>query len=188
MDLTLEMRSAGEQPRLLVIDSNWAHAGVLSRRLAEFGFRVATADSAQSGLAEMYRIPVDLVLCDVDLRGTTGIELARMIRDDPVHRDVPVLLIVGRSNTEDAVRAFRAGADGVVRKPCHFEVLAACIDRQLKRAEAMKQLAEDNATLDAKIVSRVIELRETQAQLSAAEKERRRLARLVEARSGLTPP
>ena len=183
MDLTLEMRSAGEKPRLLVIDSNWAYAGVISRRLAEFGYRVATADSAQSGLAEMYRIPVDLVLCDADLRGTTGIEMARMVRDDPVHRDVPLLLVVGRSNTDAAVRAFKAGADGVVRKPCHFEVLAACIDRQLKRAEAMKQLADDNAALDAKIVSRVIELRETQAQLNAAENERLRLAAILDGRA-----
>ena len=183
MELTLEMRTAGERPRLLVIDSNWAYAGVISRRLSQFGYRVATADSAQSGLAEMYRIPVDLVLCDVELRGTTGIELARMIRDDPVHRDVPVLLVVGRSNTDAAVRAFKAGADGVVRKPCHFEVLAACIDRQLKRAEAMKQLAGDNAALDAKIVSRVIELRETQAQLSAAENERLRLAAILDGRA-----
>ena len=183
MKLTLEMRTAGERPRVLVIDSNRAYAGVISRRLSEFGYRVATADSAQSGLAEMYRIPVDLVLCDVELRGTGGIELARMIRDDPVHRDVPVLLVVGRSNTDAAVRAFRAGADGVVRKPCHFEVLAACIARQLKRAETMKQLVDDNAALDAKIVNRVIELRETQARLNAAEKERRRLAAMLGGRA-----
>ena len=183
MELTLEMRTAGERHLLLVIYSNWAYAGVISRRLTKYCYRVATSYSAQSGLAEMYRIPVDLVLCDVELRGTTGIELARMIRDDPVHRDVPLLLVVGRSNTDAAVRAFKAGADGVVRKPCHFEVLAACIDRQLKRAEAMKQLAGDNAALDAKIVSRVIELRETQAQLSAAENERLRLAAILDGRA-----
>jgi len=183
MEMTLEMRSAGERPRLLVIDSNRSYAGVMSKRLSEFGYRVAAADSAQSGLAEMYRIPVDLVLCDVELRGTTGIELARMIRDDPVHREVPLLLVVGRSKADAAVQAFRAGADGVVRKPCHFEVLAACIDRQLKRSEALKQLADDNAALDAKIISRVIELRETQAQLHRAEKERLRLAAIVDGRA-----
>ena len=181
--MTFERHSAGEQPRLLIIDSNRSYLGVLSRRLAEFGYRVATADSAQAGLAEMYRIPADLVLCDVEIPGTTGIEFARMVRDDPVHRDVPLLLVVGRSDPGAAVAAFRAGADGVVRKPCHFEVLAACIDRQLNRADAMKKLTEDNAALDAKIITRVIELRETQAQLSAAEAERRRLSAIVEGRA-----
>jgi DNA-binding response OmpR family regulator len=183
MSLNLQMKTAGEQPRLLVIDSNRNYLGVIARRLSEFGYRVATGESAQSGLAEMYRIPVDLVLCDVELRGTNGIELARMIRDDPVHRDVPLLLVVGRSDPGSAVRAFESGADGVIRKPCHFEVLAACIARQLSRAEAMKRLVGDNAALDAKFVSRVIELRETQAQLTTAERERRRLAAIVEGRA-----
>jgi DNA-binding response OmpR family regulator len=187
MGTTLERHSAHGQARLLVIDANKSYVGVLSRRLLEFGYRVATADSAQAGLAEMYRIPADLVLCDVERPGTNGIEFARMVRDDPVHREVPLLLVVGRSDPGAAVAAFQAGSDGVVRKPCHFEVLAACIDRQLKRAEAVKKLTEDNAALDAKIITRVIELRETQAQLSAAQAERRRLAAIVEGKGRLKP-
>jgi DNA-binding response OmpR family regulator len=127
----------------------------------------------------MYRVPVSLVLCDLNLRGTNGIELVRMIREDPVHREIPVLLVVGRSDPNAAVRAFEAGADGVVRKPCHFDVLCACIARQLARADALKRLVEDKAALDAKVISRVIELREVREQLSAAERERRRLARMI---------
>ena len=183
MNSNAATKTVGEQPRLLVIDANRNYLGVLARRLAEFGYRVATAESAQAGVAEMYRIPVDLVICDVELRGTNGIELARMIRDDPAHRDVPVLLVVGRSDRATAVRAFEAGADGVVRKPCHFEVLAACVARQLSRAENVKRLIGDKAALDAKIISRVIELRETQAQLGLAERERRRLAAIVEGKA-----
>jgi DNA-binding response OmpR family regulator len=144
---------------------------------------MATAETAQAGLAEIYRIPADLILCEVNLPGTNGIELARMIRDDPVHSSVPLLVVVGRSDPAAAIRAFEAGADGVIRKPCHFEVLAACIARQLSRAEALKRLAHDKASLDAKIISRVIELRETQLQLSAAEAERRRLAAIVDSRA-----
>jgi DNA-binding response OmpR family regulator len=180
---TLSMKTAGEQPRVLVIEPNRNYLGVMARRLTQFGYRVATAESAQSGLAEIYRIPADLILCEVNLPGTNGIELARMLRDDPVHAGVPLLIMVGRSDPSAAVRAFEAGADGVIRKPCHFEVLAACIARQLNRAEAMKRLAGDKAALDAKIITRVIELRETQLQLSAAEAERRRLAALVDSRA-----
>ena len=180
---TLSMKSAGEQPRVLVIEPNRNYLGVMARRLTQFGYRVATAESAQSGLAEIYRIPADLILCEVNLPGTNGIELARMIRDDPVHANVPFLVVVGRSDPNAAVRAFEAGADGVIRKPCHFEVLAACIARLLSRAESMKRLAGDKAALDAKVITRVIELRETQLQLSAAEAERRRLAAIVDSRA-----
>jgi len=183
MESTLEMQGAGEQPRLLVIEPNRTYLSVLARRLGELGYRIATAESAQSGLAEMSRVPVSLVLCEANLPGTSGIELARMIRDDPVHRHLPVLIVVGRSDPAAAVRAFRAGADGVVRKPCHFEVLGACIARQLLRAEAFRRLSDDKAALDAKVISRVIELREVRERLSAVETDWRRLAAIVEGRA-----
>jgi DNA-binding response OmpR family regulator len=183
MNSTAETGSGSAQPRVLVIEPNRNYLGVLARRLSESGYRIATAESAQSGLSEMYRIPAHIVICECDLPGTTGIELVRMIREDPLHRDVPVLLVVGRSDPNAAVRAFEAGADGVVRKPCHFEVLNACIARQLDRAEAVKRLVEDNAALDAKVISRVIELGEVRDQLRAAEKEQRRLAAIVEGRA-----
>ena len=180
MNSTLKMTAAGDEPRILVIQANRTYLGVMARRLKEFGYRVATAETAANGLAEMYRVPVDLVLCDVNLPGTSGIEFARMVREDPVNHAVPLLLVVGRSDPGAAVRAFGAGADGVIRKPCHFEVLGACIARQLARADALKRLVTDNATLDAKVISRVIELKEVRDQLSAAEAERRRLAALVQ--------
>ncbi|HET8535364.1 MAG TPA: response regulator, partial [Sphingomicrobium sp.] len=79
---TLSMKTAGEQPRVLVIEPNRNYLGVMARRLTQYGYRVATAESAQAGLAEIYRIPADLILCEANLPGTSGIELARMIRDD----------------------------------------------------------------------------------------------------------
>ena len=183
MELSFEMRSAGEQPRVLVVESNRNYLGVIARRLSEFGYRVASADGAQSALAELYRMPVDLVIADSNLPGTSGVELARMVRDDPVHHRIPLMVVIGRSDSAAAIRAFEAGADGVVRKPCHFEVLGAAIARQLERAGALKRLIDDNAALDAKVVSRVIELREMRERLSAAEAERRRLAAIVQERA-----
>lgn len=183
MEQNLHLDPAGEQPRILVIEPNKTYLGVVARRLTEFGYRVATADGAQSGLAELYRVPAELILCEASLKGTTGIEFVRLIREDPVHREVPVLLVVGRSDPSAAIRAFQAGADGVVRKPCHFEVLAACIDRQINRANAVKRLVEDNAALDARVISRALELRETREQLCEIDRERRRLAAIVEGKA-----
>lgn len=160
-----------ERPRILVVEPDRRYCGVLARRLSEFGFRVATADCAQSAMAELHRLPVNLVLSDARLPVTSGIELVRMIREDAAHRELPILLVVGRSDSLSAVRAFDAGADSVVRKPCHFEVLAACITRQLERADAMKRLADDNAALDARVIERAIEvgeLRDRLARLEAA--------------------
>lgn len=158
-----------KRPRILIVEPDRRYCGVLARRLGEFGYRVATADCSHSAMAELHRLPVHLVLSDIRLPVTGGVELVRMIREDSTHRELPVLLVVGRSDTGAAVRAFEAGADGVVRKPCHFEVLAACIARQLERADAMKRLADDNAALDARVIERAIELGELRQRLAQFE-------------------
>lgn len=183
MELGFEQQASGEPPRVLVVEPNRNYLGVIARRLGESGFRIAAAESAQAGFSELYRIPADLVLCTAKLPGTSGVEFTRMIRHDPVHRHLPVLLIVGRSDPVTTVKAFAAGADGVIRKPCHFEVLAACIGRHLRRADSVKRLVQDNAALDARACRRAIELKEMREQLSIAEREQRRLAAIVEGKA-----
>ena len=166
-------------PRVLVVEPNRNYAGVLVRRIADGGYRVATADSARSALVELHRLPVDLVLAELRMPRQSGVDLVRMIREDAVHNELPVVLIAGRSDRTASIQAFNAGADGVVVKPFHFEVLLARIARELGRARAVRQLREDNDALDARVVGRAIELGEMRERWLASEAERRRLEELV---------
>ena len=153
--------------RILVVEPNRNYLGVLARRLVEAGFRVTTADCASAAIAELHRVPVDLVLAELRMAQTGGAELARMIRDEVIWRDLPVMLITGKSEPTGAVRAYEAGADDVILKPFHFEVLFARIDRRIARRRAVEALRGDNATLDARIVKRAIEIGELRDQLMA---------------------
>jgi DNA-binding response OmpR family regulator len=166
-------------PRVLVVDHNKTNLGVLARRISEAGHRIATADGAEAALAQLHRNAPDLLLSELMLPGMDGVELARAIRGDAVHRDLPLIFIAGKSRSEGAVRALAAGADDVIRKPFHFEVLAAKIARQLDRAKAVKNLQETNAVLDARVVRRAIELGEMRDRWLASEAERQRLEELV---------
>ena len=108
--------------------------------------------------------------------GSGGAELCAMIREDAVHRHIPVMLITGRSEPRAPVRAYEAGADDVILKPFHFEVLLARIGRRLESARAVQALREDNAVLDARVVTRAIELGEMRDRVRAIEAERLRPA------------
>jgi DNA-binding response OmpR family regulator len=159
--------STPRDARFLVVEPNRNYLGVLARRLVEAGFRVTTADCASAAIAELHRLPVDLVLAELRMAPTSGAELARMIRDEVIWRDLPVMLITGKSEPTGAVRAYEAGADDVILKPFHFEVLFARIDRRIARRRAVEALREYNATLDARIVKRAIEIGELRDQLMA---------------------
>lgn len=168
-------RIAGDAPRVLVIEPNRVYLPIIARRLAQSGFRIAIARTAQDGLAELHRVPVDLLLSELRLPATSGIELVRMVRDNSAHRHLPLLMIAGRCDRRASIAAFEAGADGVVRKPFHFEFLAARIAREIERARALNALREDNASLDARVARRAIELAEMRDRWQHSEAQRRRL-------------
>ena len=173
----------GNRARVLIVEPNRSHAGVLARRIAQTGYRVAAADSAQSAMAEMHRMRPDLVLSELRLQRTSGVELVRMIREDAANCDLPVIMIGGRTDAGAAVRALRAGADDAVRKPFDFDVLIARIARQLARARAVSDLRDANAALDARVVTRAMELGEMRDRLASSEAEMRKLQMMVRAKA-----
>jgi DNA-binding response OmpR family regulator len=159
--------TSDERPRILVIEPNRTNLGVVARRLAEGGYRVTTADNGASAIAELYRLPIDLVLAELNMPRMSGAELARAIRGEVQWNDIPIMVITGKSEPKGAVRAYEAGADDVILKPFHFEVLIARIDRRIEWSRSIKRLKNDNAALDARVVERAIEIGELREELKA---------------------
>ena len=162
-----------DRARILVVEPNRTNLGVLARRLSAAGFRVATAGSGSSAVAELHRLPIDLVLAELNMDPMSGAELARYIRGAAQWRDLPVMLITGRSAPKGAVTAYEAGADDVILKPFHFEVLVARIERRIERLRAVEQLVQDNAALDARVVERAIQIGDLTDQLHEAQAKAR---------------
>jgi DNA-binding response OmpR family regulator len=155
-----------QRPRILVVEPNRTNLGVMARRLAEEGYRVTTADSGASAIAELYRLPIELVLAELNMPRMSGAELTRAIRGEVQWNDIPVMLITGKSEPKGAVRAYEAGADDVILKPFHFEVLIARIERRIAWARSVKRLKDDNAALDARVVERAIQIGELREELA----------------------
>lgn len=165
--------------RLLIVEPNRNALGVFAKRLGELGYKIVACDNAGNAMAELLRAPVDLVLAELRMAPVSGVELTRRIRDDTLLRETPIVLITGRTDSSGAIDGFTAGADDVVAKPFHFEVLAARIARRIARARSIKELHRDKAALDARVVTRAIELGEIRAALQQSEAERSRLQQLV---------
>lgn len=179
-DLSGTSSAARKGPRILIVDPKRTNLTVLARRLGEEGYRISTAEGGQAAIAALHRhADVQLILAELYMPGISGSELVRLVRSESAWREIPIILITGRSAPDGAVQAYAAGADDVVLKPFHFEVLAARIERRLARAKALEELRQDNAVLDARVVTRAIELGEMRARLLESEAERRRLAGLV---------
>ena len=154
-----------ERSRILLVESNRANPSIIARRLTQHVYRVITADCAAGAIAELCRRPVDLVLAALNMDRSSGAELARAIQGDVQWNDIPIMRLTGKSRPSDAVQAYSAGADDVIAKPFHFEVLFAKIERRILSARSVRRLRGDNATLDARLVERAIQIGELRHRL-----------------------
>ena len=124
----------GEDPHILVVDDDARLRALLSRFLAERGFRVTTAEDATDARGKLRFMQPDMLVLDVMMPGESGLELTQSLRRE--RSDLPVLLLTARGAPTDTIAGFEAGADDYLHKPFEPDVLVARIRAILRRAAA----------------------------------------------------
>jgi putative two-component system response regulator len=134
-------------PKILVVDDKLDTVLLLRELLSSRGYEVITATFADEALAMVHADRPDLVLLDVIMPGKSGYELCRELKEDPITRLVPVVMITGLSDRDDRVRGIEAGADDFLSKPLYPEELFARVKSLLKLKEFTDELENAEAVL-----------------------------------------
>lgn len=103
--------------KIVVIDDEPDIRKVLTIVLKNKGYDVYSAGTAEEGLLTIKRILPDLIFLDVILPGMSGFELCRIIRQDAILKDTPVVLVSALGRDSDKKLAKEAGAQLYVKKP-----------------------------------------------------------------------
>ena len=119
-----------EAPHLLVVDDDNRIRTLISRFLAENGFRVTIAASAAEARKKLAIIDFDLLVLDVMMPGESGMDFAADLRRTSA---VPILMLTARSETESRIRGLELGADDYLAKPFNPRELLLRINNVLKR-------------------------------------------------------
>ncbi|MBE2213002.1 MAG: hybrid sensor histidine kinase/response regulator, partial [Opitutaceae bacterium] len=97
------------------------------------------APNGETALRAAQAVPPDLILLDITMPGMDGYEVCRQLKADTRLRDIPVLFISALTETEDKVRAFRAGGVDYVGKPFQLEEVEARVRTHLElRAQRLE--------------------------------------------------
>jgi signal transduction histidine kinase len=131
----------GRVPRILIAEDEADLRGFIVGVLKESYVVDAARDGAEA-LELMKKSRPDLVLTDVMMPGSSGLDLTRAIKEDPSLRNIPVILLTARGESEAALEGYEAGADDFVSKPFHTKVLQARIRAHLKMRGLSLQLAD----------------------------------------------
>lgn len=115
---------------ILIVEDDDRLRTALRLALRDEGFEVDDVSDAETGLERMNTGEYDLVLVDIMLPGSSGLDLCRSIRQKS---SVPIIIVTARDDSHDVVAGLEAGADDYVTKPFVIKELAARIRALLRR-------------------------------------------------------
>lgn len=125
-----------KKPTILVVDDEPIVVEVVQRYLIREGFRVVTAATGHDALAaaiDAANAP-DLIVLDVMLPGTDGIEICRHLRRE-AGATMPIILLTARGEESERIKGLGVGADDYVVKPFSPGELVARVKAQLRRVK-----------------------------------------------------
>jgi len=145
--------AAMAKKRILVVEDEAPIQELLQFNLERKGYRVEVAGSGEEALDAVGAFLPDLILLDIMLPGTDGLEVCKRIKADPKTRRVPVIMLTALGEEADIVAGLELGAADYVTKPFSPRVLLARVKAVLRRtgpgpAPAMETLQIHNLAID----------------------------------------
>ncbi len=137
------MSGPGENPSpgetILVVEDDRSLREGLAMNFRLRGYRVLTAADGDDGLRAAFDEKPDLVVLDLMLPGTDGLEILSELRGRDVA--VPVLILSARDRLQDKVRGLEIGADDYLTKPFQLPELLARVEVILRRRRGERRAA-----------------------------------------------
>jgi DNA-binding response OmpR family regulator/two-component sensor histidine kinase len=131
---------------VLIVDDRAPERETLEVLLAPEGYRLAFAADGHEALDRAAQLTPDLILLDVMMPGMDGFEVCRQLRSDPVHGEVPVVLVTALDDRSSRISGIEAGADDFISKPFDRNELRARV-RTLTKLNRYRRLLLERTKL-----------------------------------------
>jgi two-component system response regulator HydG len=123
---------------VLIVDDEKPMCELIDTALRMRGYESAWCLSAEQALQRLSESDFDVVLTDVRMPGTSGLQLCQQINQ--LRGDLPVVVMTAFGTMETAVAAIRSGAYDFITKPVELEMLALTIARAAERRRLTRQI------------------------------------------------
>lgn len=143
-------------PNIVFVDDERAVLEGIRRLLhgRSRGWQTHFAESVDDGIALAQGSDADLIVTDMAMRHKTGFDLLAEVREHPVLRHVPVIVLTGSAEASQKRRALEHGALDLINKPISGEDLVARIGSALRLSLSERRLRDHAATLERRVLER----------------------------------
>ena len=118
---------------MLVVDDEPDIVELVSYNLRKEGFEVSSASDGEEALAKIRKGDFDLLILDLMLPGIQGMELCRILRNDPKTAHIPIIMLTAKGEEVDRILGLEIGADDYMTKPFSPRELVARVKAVLRR-------------------------------------------------------
>lgn len=143
---------------ILIVDDAPKNIQVLGSILRPLGYNVEFATNGKQAIRWVHESTFDLVLLDIMMPEISGFDVCEEIRKIDTYKDIPVIFLTAKTDSESVVRGFRLGAQDYVTKPFEANELLARVKTHLQLRHSKKLLSETNKWLEKMVAERTAEL------------------------------
>ena len=118
--------------KILVVDDSPTVRKLISGKLEKSGHEVVCAVDGMDALAKLNEVVPDLILLDITMPRMDGYQVCKLVRSNPLTKDIPIVMISGKDGFFDKVRGRMAGTTGYITKPFGPETLMKALDVYIK--------------------------------------------------------
>jgi len=132
--------------KVLYVEDELFLAKIVKESLESRGFEVLMESDGSKVLTSYRMGKPDICVLDIMLPNKDGFELAEEIRN--LDKEIPILFLTAKTQTEDVVKGFSLGGNDYIRKPFSMEELIVRIQNALRnKTEAPKKITGDSVTM-----------------------------------------
>ena len=150
------MTESGAPVAVLVVDDEEPIRSALKKFLAQQQFESYAAASGEEALNLLRRHKIALMLCDIRMPGTSGVDLVPQALD--IEPDLAILMLTAVNDATSAALCMQRGALDYLTKPIELADLARAVQRALKRRDTLLESRELNRWLKEEVTTRTAEL------------------------------
>jgi phosphate regulon transcriptional regulator PhoB len=124
--------------RILLVDDEQDILRLLSYNLKKQGYQADEVRDGEEALRRVREQSYQLIILDLMLPGLSGMEICRILKQNPKTSSIPVIMLTARSEEMDKVMGLESGADDYITKPFGVREFLARVKTALRRAEGTK--------------------------------------------------
>lgn len=155
--------TGGGPVQILVVDDEEPIRNALKKFLAQQQYEVYAAGTGEEALQQLRRHRVALMLCDIRMPGTSGVDLVPQALE--IEPELAILMLTAVNDATSAALCMQRGAMDYLTKPIELADLGRAVQRALKRREMLHENRQLNQWLKEEVTTRTAELQRERMKL-----------------------